>query len=86
MKTFHQHLEEENEAYLADEALLNKLEGAKDICQISLKKLRSGVMRTMWISQCGGTKKEKDSAIRKAAKRAGMLRGKRDTLYNEKEK
>ena len=51
-----------------------------------IKKLRSGVMRTMWIAQCGGTKKEKDSAIRKAAKRAGMSRGKRDTLYNEKEK
>ena len=86
MKSFKQHLEEENEAYLADEALINELQGAKNICKIDLDKLRSGVMRTAWMAQCGGTKKEKDSAIRRAAKRAGMTRGKRDTLYNETEK
>ena len=86
MKTFHQHLEEENEAYLADETLLNKLEGAKDICKISLKKLRSGAMRAMWIAQCGGSKKEKDTAIGRAAKLAGMSRSNRDALYNETEK
>tara|TARA_B100000287_G_scaffold18096_1_gene18132 strand:+ start:540 stop:785 length:246 start_codon:yes stop_codon:yes gene_type:complete len=78
MKTFEEHL-----AILYDEHLIAELETGKDICDIPLNKLRSPTMRALWKKQCSGLKKEKDSAIRDAAKKAGMSRKKRDKLHNE---
>ena len=43
-------------------------------------------MKALHKKQCSGLKKEKDSAIRDAAKRAGMSRSKRDKLHNQVEK
>ena len=81
MKTFEEHL-----AILYDEHLIAELETGKDICDISINKLRSPTMRALHKKQCSGLKKEKDSAIRDAAKRAGMSRSKRDKLHNQVEK
>ena len=81
MMTFQEHL-----AVLYDEKLIAELETGKDICDISIDKLRSPVMKALHKKQCSGLKKEKDSPIRDAAKRAGISRSKRDKLHNEVEK
>ncbi len=81
MKTFQEHL-----AVLYDEKLIAELETGKDICDISIDKLRSPTMRALHKKQCSGLKKEKDTAIRAAAKKAGMSRSKRDKLHNQMEK
>ena len=77
MMTFEEHL-----AVLYDEHLIAELETGKDICDISIDKLRSPVMKALWKKQCSGLKKEKDTAIRSAAKKAGISRSKRDKLHN----
>ena len=81
MMTFQEHL-----AVLYDEKLIAELETGKDICDISIDKLRSPTMRALHKKQCSGLKKEKDTAIRTAAKKAGMSRSKRDKLHNQMEK
>ena len=43
-------------------------------------------MKALHKKQCSGLKKEKDTAIRTAAKKAGMSRSKRDKLHNQVEK
>ena len=81
MMTFQEHL-----AVLYDEKLIAELETGKDICDISIDKLRSPTMRALHKKQCSGLKKEKDTAIRAEAKKAGMSRSKRDKLHNQMEK
>jgi len=76
MKTFQEHLD-----ILFDEKLIAEKD---DICDISIDKLKSPTMKKMHKSKCGG--KEKDSAMRRAGKKAGLSRKERDTLYNEREK
>jgi hypothetical protein len=63
------------------------IDEAGDMCSIPKHKLSSKSMKDTWEKKCGGKtkKKEKDSPIRKAAKRAGMDRDQRDALYNEVE-
>tara|TARA_B110001454_G_C12547313_1_gene362052 strand:+ start:140 stop:370 length:231 start_codon:yes stop_codon:yes gene_type:complete len=76
MKTFQEHLD-----VLFDEKLIAEKD---NICDISIDKLKSSVMKKMHKDKCGG--KEKDSAIHRAGKRAGLSRKDRDALYNEREK
>ena len=79
MKTFQEHLEIEN-----DKALLVLHE---DMCAVPKHKLSSKVMRAAWEKKCGDKtpKKEKDTAIRRAGKKAGLSRKEREKLYNENE-
>ena len=65
---------------LQDEALIGE-DG--NICDISIDKLRSPTMKKLHKSTCPG--KEKDTGIRRAAKRAGLSRSARDKLYNSVE-
>ena len=65
---------------LQDEALIG--EGG-NICDISIDKLRSPTMKKLHKTTCPG--KEKDTGIRRAAKRAGLSRSARDKLYNSVE-
>ena len=64
---------------LQDEALIG--EGG-NICDISIDKLRSPTMRKMHKHQCPAPEKEKDTGIRRAARKAGMSRAERGKLYN----
>lgn len=68
-----------------DKKLINELGSGGDMCDIDLDKLRSKSMRDVWKKQCEkpARKKEKDSGIRRAAKRAGIGRTQRDRLYND---
>ena len=65
---------------LQDEALIGE-DG--NICDISIDKLRSPTMKKLHKSTCPG--KEKDTAMRRAGKRAGLSRSARDKLYNSVE-
>ena len=65
---------------LQDEALIGE-DG--NICDISIDKLRSPTMKKLHKSTCPG--KEKNTGIRRAAKRAGLSRSARDKLYNSVE-
>ena len=65
---------------LQDEALIGE-DG--NICDISIDKLRSPIMKKLHKSTCPG--KEKDTGIRRAAKRAGLSRSARNKLYNSVE-
>ena len=65
---------------LQDEALIGE-DG--NICDISIDKLRSPTMKKFHKSKCPG--KEKDTGIRRAAKRAGLSRSARNKLYNSVE-
>ena len=80
MKTFQEHLEIEN-----DKALLALHE---DMCELPKHKLSSKVMRAAWEKKSGDKvpKKEKETAMRRAGKKAGLSRKERDKLYNEVEK
>ena len=64
---------------LQDEALIR--EGG-NICDISIDKLRSPTMKKLHKSSCPVVKKEKDTGIRRAARKAGMSRAERGKLYN----
>ena len=79
MITFQEHLEIEN-----DKTFLALHE---DMCAVPKHKLSSKVMRTAWEKKCGDKtpKKEKDTAIRRAGKKAGLSRKEREKLYNENE-
>jgi hypothetical protein len=76
MKTFKEHLDIE-----LDKVLI--AEKGKDICNISIDKLRSPTMKKLHRQKCG--KKEKESPMHRAAKKAGMKRSNRDKLYNSNE-
>ena len=65
---------------LQDEALIGE-DG--NICDISIDKLRSPTMKKLHKASCPG--KEKDTAMRRAGKRAGLTRSARDKLYNSVE-
>ena len=67
---------------LQDEALIGE-DG--NICDISIDKLRSPTMKKLHKSTCPVDKKEKDTAMRRAGKRAGLSRSARDKLYNSVE-
>ena len=54
-----------------------------NICDISIDKLRSPTMKKLHKASCPG--KEKDTAMRRAGKRAGLSRSDRDKLYNSVE-
>ena len=54
-----------------------------NICDISIDKLRSPTMKKLHKASCPG--EEKDTGIRRAAKRAGLSRSARDKLYNSVE-
>ena len=54
-----------------------------NICDISIDKLRSPTMKKLHKASCPG--KEKDTAMRRAGKRAGLSRSTRDKLYNSVE-
>jgi hypothetical protein len=78
MNTFQEHLD-----ILFDETLINE---SPSICDVDITKLRSPTMKAMHKKQCSAVhKKEKDTPMRRAAKRAGMKRTNRDKLYNEVE-
>jgi len=79
MITFQEHLEIEN-----DKTFLALHE---DMCAVPKHKLTSKVMRAAWEKKCGDKtpKKEKETAIRRAGKKAGLSRKERDKLYNENE-
>ena len=62
---------------LQDEALIG--EGG-NICDISIDKLRSPTMKKLHKASCLGP--EKDTGMRRAAKKAGMSRAERGKLYN----
>ena len=62
---------------LQDEALIG--EGG-NICDISIDKLRSPTMKKLHKSTC--LSPEKDTGMRRAAKKAGMSRAERGKLYN----
>ena len=62
---------------LQDEALIR--EGG-NICDISIDKLRSPTMKKLHKSSCPVP--EKDTGIRRAARKAGMSRAERGKLYN----
>ena len=64
---------------LQDEALIG--EGG-NICDISIDKLRSPTMKNLHKSSCPVPEKEKDTGIRRAARKAGMSRAERGKLYN----
>ena len=68
---------------LHDETLIAKLGEGGNICDISIDKLRSPTMKKLHKASCPG--KEKDTGIRRAAKRAGLTRSARDKLYNSVE-
>ena len=68
---------------LYDETLIADLGEEGNICDISIDKLRSPTMKKLHKSTCPG--KEKDTGIRRAAKRAGLSRSARDKLYNSVE-
>ena len=68
---------------LHDETLIAKLGEGGNICDISIDKLRSPTMKKLHKASCPG--KEKDTGIRRAAKRAGLSRSARDKLYNSVE-
>ena len=74
MKTFQE---------LQDETLIADLGEGGNICDISIDKLRSPTMKKLHKASCPG--KEKDTGIRRAAKRAGLTRAARDKLYNSVE-
>ena len=59
----------------------------EDMCDLPKHKLSSKTMRATWEKKCGDKtpKKEKDSAMRRAGKKAGLSRKERDKLYNENE-
>ena len=76
MNTFQEHL-----AIIYDEHLIAEKD---NICDVDVNKLRSPLMKKLHKDKCGG--KEKDSAMRRAGKKAGLSRKERDTLYNEREK
>ena len=78
MKTFREHLD-----ILFDENLIAEQDS---ICDISINSLRSPTMKKMHKDKCGGNKKEKETAMHRAAKKAGMGRSGRDALYNERDK
>ena len=80
MKTFKEHL-----AIIYDEHLIAEMSPKSNICDVPIGKLRSPLMKQMHKDKCGENKKEKDSPMRRAAKKAGMSRKNRDTLYNERE-
>ena len=80
MKTFQEHL-----AIIYDEHLIAEMSPKSNICDVPIGKLRSPLMKQMHKDKCGENKKEKDSPMHRAAKRAGMSRKNRDTLYNERE-
>ena len=67
---------------IEDETLIAEADG--DICNVSLKNLRSKSMRNMWKSQCEipKKKKQKQSMWSKAAQRAAGGRGQ---LFNSVE-
>ena len=81
-KTFHE---------LQDETLIAEAGG--DMCSVPLEKLRSKAMIAIHKKKCvdpkhwSNTKGKapKDSAIQRAARRAGMTAGKRRGLYNSTE-
>ena len=68
---------------LHDETLIADLGEGGNICDISIDKLRSPTMKKLHKASCPG--KEKDTGIRRAAKRAGLSRSARDKLYNSVE-
>ena len=68
---------------LHDETLIADLGEGGNICDISIDKLRSPTMKKEQKATCPG--KEKDTGIRRAAKRAGLSRSARDKLYNSVE-
>ena len=68
---------------LHDETLIADLGEGGNICDISIDKLRSPTMKKLHKASCPG--KEKDTGIRRAAKRAGLSRSDRDKLYNSVE-
>ena len=68
---------------LHDETLIAKLGEGGNICDISIDKLRSPTMKKLHKASCPG--KEKDTAMRRAGKRAGLSRSDRDKLYNSVE-
>ena len=68
---------------LQDETLIADLGEGGNICDISIDKLRSPTMKKLHKASCPG--KEKDTGIRRAAKRAGLTRSSRDKLYNSVE-
>ena len=70
---------------LHDETLIADLGEGGNICDISIDKLRSPTMKKLHKSTCPGPGKEKDTGIRRAAKRAGLSRSARDKLYNSVE-
>ena len=68
---------------LYDETLIANLGEGGNICDVSIGKLRSPTMKKLHKASCPG--KEKDSAMHRAGKRAGMSRKERDSLYNSVE-
>jgi len=68
---------------LHDETLIADLGEEGNICDISIDKLRSPTMKKLHKASCPG--KEKDSAMHRAGKRAGLSRSARDKLYNSVE-
>ena len=68
---------------LQDETLIADLGEGGNICDISIDKLRSPTMKKLHKASCPG--KEKDTAMRRAGKRAGLSRSARDKLYNSVE-
>ena len=67
---------------LQDETLIADLGEEGNICDISIDKLRSPTMKKLHKASCPVDKKEKDTAMRRAGKRAGLSRSARDRLYN----
>ena len=70
---------------LYDETLIADLGEEGNICDISIDKLRSPTMKKLHKASCSVGKKEKDSAMRRAGKRAGLSRSARNKLYNSVE-
>ena len=68
---------------LYDETLIADLGEEGNICDISIDKLRSPTMKKLHKATCPG--KEKDTAMRRAGKRAGLSRSARNKLYNSVE-
>ena len=68
---------------LYDETLIANLGEEGNICDISIGKLRSPTMKKLHKASCPG--KEKDTAMHRAGKRAGLSRSARDKLYNSVE-
>ena len=68
---------------LHDETLIADLGEGGNICDISIDKLRSPTMKKVHKATCPG--KEKDTAMRRAGKRAGLSRSARNKLYNSVE-